>query len=82
MSQTLPRGSVGGKTCIASNLDDDHANSVDVCRLVVTAGQNFRGNIFTVTFTVDIARRGPGASQAKVANLEDTFIIDEDVCWL
>lgn len=64
---------------ITSYLRQHNSESENVRGFIESALKGFRGQIMTVALAINMRRGRPPASQTKVANLEDTLEIYEDV---
>jgi hypothetical protein len=78
-AQLLPVDAVLGNDTIAGDFSEHHAEGEDIGRLVELAAQSLGCEIVAVTFAVDVLRRRPLASEAKVGNLKTTLKVNEDV---
>ena len=79
MSQLLPGLASVGQLYIPGDFSNHQSEREDVSRFVVVAFENLGCNVEAVTLAVDEARCRPDARQAKVTNLENAFVVDENV---
>lgn len=79
LSECNPCRAIFGEEDVTGNLEDDEAQGVHVGGFIELAEENLGTNVLAIALALDPLLGGPLCCHAKVANLEVSFIRDEDV---
>lgn len=79
LTESLPERPVLRKEDVAGHLEDHETHREDIGRLVDLAGEDLRGKVRAIPFSIDAFGRRPRGGKSEVADLEVAVKGDEDI---